>query len=164
MKEVIKFIFENWESGLGISVFLYELIARIKPTNKDWSIVNKVLHILDLIIPNLEVNKETGKVQRKKKVNIIKMIGLFFVLSALSNGVNAQQNPNNKFGAIYSYLNQNTDTVNIQSTRTALETFFGNTGGLYFDRQRDKWRVWDGTQWRDLLSSVSGSASLTATF
>lgn len=164
MKEVINFILENWKEGLGISVFILELIVRIKPTNKDWSIVNKIISILDIIIPNLEVNKETGKIQRKKKVGVIKMIGLFFVLSALSVETDAQQNPNNKFGAIYSYLNQNSDSVNIQSTRTALESFFGNTGALYFDRQRDKWRVWDGTQYVDLIRSTgSGDMILAAT-
>lgn len=45
----------NWEWLLSLLIFLLEVFLRVAPTNKDWSIINKILSILIWIfniIPN----------------------------------------------------------------------------------------------------------------
>ena len=61
-----------------------------------------------------------------------------------------------------------TDTAAIQNYRTSLQSSYGNTGGLYYDKTRNKWRVWQGVCpdtafhngcWVDLLSNGGTSVS-----
>jgi hypothetical protein len=66
------------------------------------------------------------------------------------------------------------DTVALKATRAAYQTSYGSTGGLYFDKARNKWKIWSGAKgapsqdssWVDLpifagtgtVTSVSGTA------
>jgi hypothetical protein len=147
MKNVIDFILENWKEGIGLSVFILELVVRFTPTGKDYSIVNKMVGVLDVILPNLERDPATGKVRFKKR-RLLRMISIFFVLSAfLNNTADAQANINAR--ALFSY--NVSDTAFVQSTRNTLQSSQGNTGAVYFDELRNKWRVWDGSQYVDLI-------------
>jgi hypothetical protein len=74
---LVEFVRENW---LPISGGLYELIVRLIPTSKNWSILDKVFLVLNTIVPN------------NKKEPPIKSIILFLLLSSLV--ANAQLNGN----------------------------------------------------------------------
>lgn len=56
MKEIIPFVLGNKEIVGAAAGVLWELIVRIKPTWKDWSLVNKIKRLFDLV-PN---NSKTG--------------------------------------------------------------------------------------------------------
>ncbi len=145
MKNVIDFLIEHWKEGIGLSAIILEILLRLFPTKKDWSLVNKIFAILNVIIPNLERGAD-GKIKRKRIAKIV----IFFALCVnLGNYVNAQ-NPVNVFGrGIYSY--NTTDTVTLQNARTTLQNNQGNTGVIYFDKTRNKWRGWDGSAYADLF-------------
>jgi hypothetical protein len=55
-----------------------------------------------------------------------------------------------------------TDTAAIQATRVTYQTAYGNAGLLYFDKGRNKWRIWSGSAYKD-LPGVSGGGSGTVT-
>jgi hypothetical protein len=148
MKTIIEFIINHWQAGIGISGLLYELIARFKPTKKNWSIISKVSNAIDIIIPNLEKGPD-GKIRFKRILKVIVLMILF------SQDVVAQ-NPNNQFKAIYG--TNASDSAFIQSTRASLQLANGNTGVIWFDEVQNKWRVWDGDEYVDLIQSGGGGA------
>lgn len=51
MEPVIQFVIENKEILLTAAGVLWEVFVRIKPSAKDWSIVNIAKRIID-VIPN----------------------------------------------------------------------------------------------------------------
>ena len=55
--------------------------------------------------------------------------------------------------AWYSYNTQ--DSTSLINTRSSLQTLYGNTGGFYFNKITNKWRVWNGSAWVDLFSAPS---------
>lgn len=160
MKQIIDFILNHWVTGIGISTAIYELIARLKPTGKDWSLLNKIIKIADFVIPNLE-RDPYGKIRFKK--NILKCVILFMLFFGEAEGQLNQQ-------AKGYYSTNALDTAFLQSTRTSLQGSNGNTGLLYFDETRNKWRVWDGSQYVNLINTavsgvltVSGSSPIVIT-
>ena len=63
MEKIINYITENWEFILPIIIAIYELVIRVKPTNKSKSIVNWVAVVFDKVVPNLK--KGGGKFNLK---------------------------------------------------------------------------------------------------
>ncbi|MCK9402916.1 MAG: hypothetical protein M0Q26_05925 [Chitinophagaceae bacterium] len=51
MKQIFDFILSHKEAVGTTAVFFYEILLRVKPTAKDWSIINIVKRLFD-IIPN----------------------------------------------------------------------------------------------------------------
>jgi hypothetical protein len=136
MKNALDFIAENW---LIISPVLLEGIVRLIPSKKNYSIIRGVGKLLDKIIPNL---KKGGGVH-------------IIILMLISFASLAQQNTPTKM--VYSY--NTTDTAFLQTTRTNIQAAYGNAGGLYFDNGRNKWRVWSGSVWTDLVRTSVGTVT-----
>ncbi len=76
MNEVLNFLDQNGEKILIGVTGLYELIARIYPTNKNLSIFDKVVKFITLIIPNRGTKKATvsvdGKIIKETTNHLIK--------------------------------------------------------------------------------------------
>lgn len=72
-------------------------------------------------------------------------------------------------GGLFIYKNGTQDTAFLQTTRANLQTNYGNSGGLYFDKVRNRWKIWDGSAWVSLntapplssVSSVSGTSPIS---
>lgn len=96
----------------------------------------------------------------KKTVSLF--LGIVMLLLCFYTCSHGQNNAQTK--GIYSY--NTTDTVFLQNTRSNLQTLYGNTGGIYFDKTRNKWRVWAGkcptcsqdSAWVDLLNPSGGGS------
>lgn len=157
MKETMNFIFEHWVS---ISGLLALIISRVIPTGKNYDIAKKILDFLDIIIPNL---KKGGGRHKTKTFSLI------FVLCSLS--VYAQTPVIQQSRANMWIAPGVQDTAFIQNTRTNLQNVYGNTGGIYFDKVRNKNKIWDGSAWADIIfspplssvSSVTGTSPISVT-
>ena len=53
---ILDFIGSNWQWIAPVLAFLWEIIFRVKPTEKDWTLINAVVRILNLIFPNKAIN------------------------------------------------------------------------------------------------------------
>jgi hypothetical protein len=109
----------------------------------------------------------------KTRFKILFVWVAILLLTMLIDNIAHAQN-NGTFKAIYSY--NVSDTAAAKATRTALQTSQGSTGGLYFDKGRNKWKIWSGSKgsasqdstWVDLpifagtgtVTSVSGTAPI----
>ena len=121
MKNVIDWIQSNI---VWLAPLLYEAAVRLIPTDSRYY---SILAIIDRLFPNL---KKGGGFHV-----------LVFVLFATSF-VNAQTYSSAQ--ANFWYKNGTLDTAKIHRDRDALQTAYGNSGGLYYDKTRNKWRIWDG--------------------
>lgn len=142
--KIFQFLLNNWEPISGIAIALYELIVRHAATPRDLSLISNFKKIIDAIAPN------------KKSDGTLHII-MFVLISSFAYG----QSPviTQQRAAMFT---NGLDTATFQSTRTSLQTANGNTGGLYFDKTRNKWRIWNGSVWVDLLNTSSGISNVTA--
>lgn len=69
----------NWEWLLSVLIVLLEIFLRIAPTNKDWSIVNKILSILIWIFRIVPNNAKTRNdiIRRGHDLKIKKIIDAY---------------------------------------------------------------------------------------
>jgi hypothetical protein len=135
--KVLDFISEYW---MYLSPIIYELIVRLLPTQKNYSMLDLTFEVLNKTVPNIRKNKV---------VKLVVILALAGVTSSF-----AQINTTSK-----GFFSTNvTDTASVKNTRTSLQSSNGNTGGLYFDKTRNKWRVWNGTTWIDLINEDTGPA------
>lgn len=151
-----------------------EALLRIIPTKKNISLIDNAWKLLNFIITNrrkpdgseLITSEQNEKVKNFVQARITKHVlkAILILCSFSSFG----QNP--IYTQSRAYLGYNaSDTAAIQSTRTSLQTLTGNAGGLYFDKTRNKWRIWDGTQWTNLTGQggtgafwpLAGTGTLT---
>lgn len=140
MNSTLNFIIEHW---LSISSILLLIILRVIPTEKNRDIAKGILKLLDYIVPNLK--KGGGK-----HLSIILLFISFYSFS--QTPVTTQSRG--------LFLYNGGDTTSLKNTRTSLQTATGNTGGMFFDRHNNKWRVWDGTTWVNWnLFNASGIGS-----
>ena len=61
--ELLEFLQKHWVLLLTGVICLSEIIVRLTPSQKDNSILNKVLNIVDFLLPNLR--KDGGKFVNK---------------------------------------------------------------------------------------------------
>jgi hypothetical protein len=61
MKDILNFISENW---IWLGPIVFEVAARLLPTQKSLSIINAVKVIADKVIPNLKKDSVTGEVSK----------------------------------------------------------------------------------------------------
>jgi hypothetical protein len=149
MKNALNFIIDHW---ILITPIILEIGARVIPTEKNYSILSHAVKLLNVVIPNLKKDKNDGGIT----LHLI----IIFVLSSVYSY--AQTN-----STVKALLSTNvTDTTLIQNARASLQANNGNSSGLYFDKGRNKWKIWIGTcatctvdsAWVDLLS-IGGSIS-----
>ncbi len=141
----MKFIFENWELLSAFAFGVLEIVLRLTPTDKNYSLLERIFKLLDKIVPNIRKDKTRGWT---------KLIFLF----AFVNCLNLSSSFAQTLAVNKAFFSTNvTDTAFIQTSRTNLETNNGNTGGLYFDKVRDKWRVWTGSAWADLATGTAAA-------
>lgn len=51
--DIWPYVLENWQTLLAIlGVLLLEIFVRLKPTDKDWSILNFIIRMINFIVPN----------------------------------------------------------------------------------------------------------------
>jgi hypothetical protein len=156
MKQIWNFILENWDV---IAPIVYEIIVRVIPTKKNLSLIDNGWKILNLIVTNRRkphgnetIANSSGKTKNIVNVRIDKHI--LSVLLVLISFVSVAQI--NQTGKAYFSYNAN-DSVFIKNTRQSYQTNTGNTGVLWFDEWQNKWRIWDGSQYVDLIqNSASG--------
>lgn len=137
MNETLKFIMDNWVEGVGLLAIVGEIVALVVPTEKNRSIVAKVLKVLTLVI---------GVVNRKKGGG--KFLTLLFLFT--SSLLFAQNNSTYK--AAYSY---NADSTTVKINVGAMYNAGLDLGAMYYNHQSNKWRVFQNGVWKDLIS-VSG--------
>lgn len=159
MKQIWNFILENWDV---IAPIIYEIIVRVIPTKKNLSLIDNGWKILNLVITNRRkphgnenITSVTGKTKNAVNVRIDKhILSMLFILISFTSLAQV-----NQFGKGFFSYNV-ADTAFIQTTRNNYQTTQGNTGVVYFDESRNKWRIWDGTQYVDLINdAVSGIAT-----
>ena len=63
LQTVLNFIVDNWS---WLSVLVYEIIARLLPTQKSVSLINAIKVISDKVIPNLKRDPQTGDLTTHK--------------------------------------------------------------------------------------------------
>jgi hypothetical protein len=142
MKQIIDYLQQNY---VWILPILYEVVVRLIPTDSKYY---SLISIVDRLWPNL---KKGG--------------GLHILIFCLvSFAATAQKNTYTN--TVYFY--NSTDTTEQQHIRNMLQDAYGNTGGLYYDKGRNKFRVWSGVCpdtsqhagcWVDLISN-GGSGGL----
>lgn len=172
MQKLFYFLINNWEQGLGLAVILYELIMRLKPTEKNRSLIDLVFKIISAILPNLRkktgtenivdvTNNGTPLNNIKVPVNkhIVKTIFLLFMFG-LSFAACAQTN---QLGKLIS--SANADSVTAKTVAQNLyNTYGGQSGSLYYNWEHTppKWRIFSNGVWSDLAgSSGGGSGTIT---
>ena len=152
MKQTLDFLQEHWAV---LAPILLEIVARIVPTGKNLSLIENAFKLITKILSIIPNNKTGGGTH----------VIVLFVLSMLCYSVSAQNNSQIK--ALYSFNTQ--DSTGIKTTRDFYQSLYNNTGGLYFNKLSNKWRVWAGTcptcsvdsTWVDLLNpGGSGGAGL----
>jgi len=62
--ELIK---DNWQVILAVLIAVIEVIVRLTPSQKDNSILNKVLKVVDFLLPNLANDRKKFKIGSNKK-------------------------------------------------------------------------------------------------
>ncbi len=91
------------------------------------------------------------------------LLGFLLLISTLAYSQN-----NGQFKGIFSF--NTSDSAFIQATRDHLELNYGHTGGLFYNKQLNKWRAWSGVCpdtshhngcWVDLLGGSSAPALVT---
>lgn len=63
MNDVLKFLSENW---IWLGPIIFEVAARLIPSQKSVSIINAIKVVADKVIPNLKNDEVTGEVTRHK--------------------------------------------------------------------------------------------------
>lgn len=155
MKDLIQFLQDNWLSGLQLSVVLWEIIVRLKPSDKTLSLLTMLWRLLNAILPDKRAGGGTHIV-----------IWLLMLLPFLGHSQNNMQGR-----AMYSWdASATPDTVTIKNVLTSYQTKYSDSSaaGLYWNKFSKKWRIWifvcpDTSQhrgcWVDLpTSSGSGHA------
>ena len=138
MKEVLKFLLDNWDTGLMLGALLLELALRFIPSEKNRSILAGAFKIIDYLV----VNRRKGGGS-----HTVKMIALF-VLSSLAFSVNGQTNAMVK--GIVSY---NVDSATFKSTVNSTQAQYGDIGAMYYNKQASKWKIFYDSAWHDLIQS-----------
>lgn len=121
MNAILPFIIEHWAS---ISAIVAAIGLRLFPTEKNYDIFQKLLRLLDLIIPNLK--KGGGR-------HVAKVI-LFFVLASVSVGCYAQLNTRTRLIKFATGVQHAADTAENA----------GNAGRIWYDFDTDHFRVNEG--------------------
>ena len=135
MKEILDFILDNWETGLGISTLLVTLILRLIPTEKNHDLILKIFKILDAVIPN--VRKGGGKHTITKMVVIFMLFGF---------SANAQIWQNYKGIRL---VNEAQPITNLLPISASITYAYDSVGGV-----RDLWAY--DTAWFKLRQSGGG--------
>lgn len=146
-KQIIDFTFEHW---VTISALLYELLARLVPTSKNWSLIDLCFKVLNFLIPNIQ----------KKIKNPVLIFALAFAMSFVSSESVGQSNAFIK--GLFSYDGGTQDTTALQANRTSTQNIYGNTGLLYFSKALNKWRIWDGSAYVDIATGSGGGDMILA--
>jgi hypothetical protein len=149
---------------------VYEILVRIFPTRKNISILDNSMKIINAVIVNkrkmsgneLHAGHDSkGNLLNKIYVKTDKHIISVFILMLLSLAAFSQSPITTQSRGLFLY--NGSDTTTLKNTRTSLQSATGNTGGLFFDKTNNKWRVWDGTAWVNWnLFNSSGAATVTA--
>ncbi len=61
MNKVLEFIVDNW---IWLGPVVFEIIARLMPTERSLSIINGIKTVADKVIPNIKKNAVTGDVTK----------------------------------------------------------------------------------------------------
>lgn len=154
MKEVLNFILNNWDTGLGISLFIYELIARQIPTEKNRSILDFGFKIISEIVKNKRkpsANDQVVGTQSSNKNRVVVdrtkfILSLVFLLTSL--GSIAQTYGNFKSIRLVNVL----DSTTISPVNAT----------IYYNEQSNKLRAYQNDAWYDLIpASTAFSSNVT---
>lgn len=142
MSHILDFIFNNLDLVITTGGGLYELLVRIFPTRKNWSVIENVVKLLGLIIKNRRVpnpndivplgndGKKINRVEVPRDKHIIAIITLLFL------SVPAFAQLNGTFKSVRFTPEQDTATFSPQPDGTVLRVSDGN---LYL-KKVEGWR------------------------
>src|SRR6185369_10197642 len=164
---IIDFIADNWQ--YIAPVLMYEITVRLKPTKQNLSLMDALFKFVSFILPNysshatelIKTDKVTGEALDEKTdvtmKHVVKLIILFCFISFSSF---AQLNQSAK-----AYFSYNADSATIRTNMANIQLYYGNSGGLYYNKQSSKWRIYSDSTWHDLLGgSGGGSGTVTGNF
>lgn len=157
LKNLIDFANQNPEKIAALLAAVYEVFARIRPTNKNWSIIDNVCKVIMYIIPNRSKKITTVKndegVVKVVDTHVLRMIVMFLMMSITSFG-----QLNSTFKAARSY---NADSLTVKTEVTGLQLMYGDIGALYYNHQHNpgKWRIFYDSTWHDLIGGGGGGGS-----
>jgi len=159
IQNLINFALDNPGKISALLAAIYEVFARVRPTDKNWSLIDNAFKILMYLIPNRSkqittVKKEDGIV-KCVDTHVLKMIALFLMIS-----VSGFSQLNGTFKSIRSY---NADSLTVKTEVQGLQVMYDSAvGALYYNHQHSpgKWRIFYNSGWHDLVGS-GGSTPFT---
>lgn len=61
-------------------------------------------------------------------------------------------------------ISANADSTTVRNTVAASQSYYGNIGALYYNRQSSKWRIFSDSTWSDLITSGGGGGGIDTVF
>lgn len=163
LQNLILFAQQNPGKIAALLGSVYEVFVRIRPTNKNWSLIDAVFKLVSYMIPNSSkittVKKDQGLTDiSDKHITVVKMIALFLLISSSSFG-----QLNSTFKAARSY---NADSLTVKTEVQGLQLMYDSlVGSLYYNSQHNpgKWRIFYNSAWHDLISKPGSSINFGLT-
>lgn len=61
-------------------------------------------------------------------------------------------------------ISANADSATVRNTVTASQSYYGNIGALYYNRQSSKWRIFSDSTWSDLITTGGGGGGIDTVY